>query len=263
MRSRPASGGGSAVQKTAILADIHGNLTALDAVLAAIDAEGIERVICLGDVATLGPQPHGVVVRLRALGCPIVMGNTDADLLALQRDADAQDGDARAIESNGDFDRWSAAQLTDDDFAFIRTFQPTISVALGDGVTLLCYHGSPRSYDERITAETPDAVLREMLAATPAHLYAGGHTHQQLLRRHRDALVVNPGSVGFAKDAIAPATPIGNPSWAEYAVIASDGGQLDISLRRIPFDLAALFYAQDATAIPRAHWRKGAWRRVV
>jgi predicted phosphodiesterase len=93
MRSRPASGGGSAVQKTAILADIHGNLTALDAVLAAIDAEGIERVICLGDVATLGPQPHGVVVRLRALGCPIVMGNTDADLLALQRDADAQDGD--------------------------------------------------------------------------------------------------------------------------------------------------------------------------
>jgi putative phosphoesterase len=244
------------VQKTAILADIHGNLPALEAVLAAIHEEGIERVVCLGDVATLGPQPHEVIARLRALGCPVVMGNTDADLLALQRDAGA-------IESNDDFDRWSAAQLTDDDFAFIHTFQPTISVALGDGETLLCYHGSPRSFDERITAETPDADLHAMLAATPAQIYAGGHTHQQMLRRHRDALVVNPGSVGFAKDAIAPATPIGNPSWAEYAVIASAGSQLDISLRRVPFDLAALFAAQDATGIPRAHWRKGAWRRVV
>jgi predicted phosphodiesterase len=250
------------MQRVAILADIHGNLSALEAVLAAIDAEGIERIVCLGDVATLGPQPHEVIARLRALDCPIVLGNTDADLLALQRDAGMPGAAASAIENNGDFDRWCAAQLTDDDFAFIRTFQPTISMALGDGATLLCYHGSPRSFDERITAETPDAVLHEMLAATPAQLYAGGHTHQQMLRRHRDALVLNPGSVGFAKDAIAPAMLIGNPSWAEYAVITCAGGQLDISLRRAPFDLDALFGAQGATGIPRAHWRKGDWRRV-
>ena len=67
------------MEKIAILADIHGNLPALDAVLAQIDAEGIERVVCLGDVATLGPQPREVIARVRALGCPVVMGNTDAD----------------------------------------------------------------------------------------------------------------------------------------------------------------------------------------
>ncbi len=129
-------------------------------------------------------------------------------------------------------------------------------------MTLLCYHGSPRSYDERITAETTDEALHAMLAGTPAQLYAGGHTHQQLLRRYRDALVLNPGTVGFAKDAIAPAAPVRNPSWAEYAVVSSDARQLDVSLRRVPFDLDALFAAQDATGIPRAHWRKGDWRRV-
>jgi predicted phosphodiesterase len=144
----------------------------------------------------------------------------------------------------------------------LRAFQPTISLPLGDEMTLLCYHGSPRSYDERITAETTDEALQEMLAATPAQIYAGGHTHQQLLRRHRDTLVLNPGTVGFAKDAIPPATPINNPSWAEYAVISSDGGRLDVSLRRTPFDLDALYAAFDATDIPRAQWRKGDWRPV-
>ncbi len=251
------------MQKIAILSDIHGNLPALEAVLAEIAAEGIERVVCLGDVATLGPQPHEVIARLRTLGCPVVMGNTDASLLVLQRDAGAPGDDWRLGVPfyNEEFDRWCAAQLTADDFAYLRTFAPTISLPLGDGATLLCYHGSPRSYDERITAETTEEALHAMLAETPAQLYAGGHTHQQLLRRHRDALVLNPGTVGFAKDAIAPAAPMRNPAWAEYAVIASAGGRLDVSLRRVPFALDALFAALDASGIPRAHWRKGDWRR--
>jgi predicted phosphodiesterase len=246
------------VQKVAILADIHGNLPALDAALVEIAAEGIERVVCLGDVATLGPQPREVIARLRALGCPVVMGNTDAILLAPQRHEGAPGNDW----SYEDFDRWCAAQLTADDLAYLRTFEPTISVPLGDEITLLCYHGSPRSYDERITAETPEDALHEMLAEASAQLYAGGHTHQQLLRRHHDALVLNPGAVGFAKDAIPPGAPIRNPSWAEYAVISCDGARLDVSLRRTPFNLDALFAAFDTSGIPRAQWRKGDWRRV-
>ncbi len=74
--------------------------------------------------------------------------------------------------------------------------------------------------------------------------------------------MLNPGTVGFAKDAIPPGAPIRNPSWAEYAVIMSEGCQLDVSLRRVPFDLDALFAALDASGIPRAQWRKGDWRRV-
>jgi predicted phosphodiesterase len=243
----------------AILADIHGNLPALEAVLGEISTEGIERIVCLGDVATLGPQPHEVIARLRGLGCPVVMGNTDADLLALQRDRSATSDVWGSQDFN--FDHWCAGRLTDDDLAYLRTFEPTISVSLGDGMTLLCYHGSPRSYDERISAETTDDALQEMFAETLAQLYAGGHTHQQLLRRHRDILVLNPGTVGFAKDAIPPAAKVSNPSWAEYAVIASDHGQLDVSLRRVRFDLDALFAALDASGIPRIYWRKGEWQQ--
>jgi predicted phosphodiesterase len=241
-----------------MLADIHGNLPALEAVLTEIATEGFERILCLGDVATLGPQPHEVIARLRGLGCPVVMGNTDASVLALSADG----GLTGAEGGNEDFDRWTAAQLTPADLAYLRSFQPTISVPLDGDVTLLCYHGSPRSYDERITAETPDDALHEMLAETPAQVYAGGHTHQQMFRRHRDVLVINPGTVGFAKDGISPAAPIRNPSWAEYAVIVNDAGRLHVSLRRVPFDLDALFSALDASGIPRAQWRKGDWRRI-
>jgi predicted phosphodiesterase len=245
-------------QKIAIISDIHGNLPALEATLAEIAAESMERIVCLGDVATMGPQPREVIARLRALAHPVVMGNTDGILLALQ----GQVGDASAPAGDDieDFDRWSAAQLGDDDFTYLRTFQPTITLELDGGLTALLYHGSPRSFDERIVAETPDSALHEMLEATPAQIYIGGHTHQQLLRRYRDALVINPGAVGFAKDAIAPAALIRNPAWAEYAVIVSDGDRFDVSLRRAPFDREALFAAFDTTGIPRAHWRKGGWR---
>src|SRR6185437_5473671 len=99
------------MEKIAIFADIHGNLPALEAVLAQVGAEGIERIVCLGDVATLGPQPREVIARVRALGCPVVMGNTDAILLALQRDESTMDAEG----SNEAFDQWCANQLTDDD----------------------------------------------------------------------------------------------------------------------------------------------------
>ncbi len=73
------------MRKIAIFSDIHGNLPALEAVLAAVAGEGVERLVCLGDLATLGPQPHEVIARVRALGCPVVMGNTDATLLSPPR----------------------------------------------------------------------------------------------------------------------------------------------------------------------------------
>src|SRR6185437_2510370 len=106
------------MEKIAILADIHGNLPALDAVLAQIDAEGIERVVCLCDVATLGPQPREVIARVRALGCPVDMGNTDAILLSLQRDGSTMGDEERNDWSNEAFDQWCVNQLTDDDLAY-------------------------------------------------------------------------------------------------------------------------------------------------
>jgi Icc-related predicted phosphoesterase len=74
-------GDDAAVSMTiALIADIHGYLTALEAVLDALRVEPTDEIVCLGDVAATGPQPREVVRRLRDLGCPMVMSNADAEL---------------------------------------------------------------------------------------------------------------------------------------------------------------------------------------
>ncbi|MDQ3779247.1 MAG: metallophosphoesterase family protein [Chloroflexota bacterium] len=68
-------------RRIGIIADIHGNLPAFEAVIAVLTAERVGTVVCLGDVAATGPQPHEVLARLRELNGPVVMGNADAALL--------------------------------------------------------------------------------------------------------------------------------------------------------------------------------------
>ena len=109
-----------------LIADIHGNLPALDAVLAEIAAEHVDQIVCLGDVAATGPQPRAVVQRLRELGCSVVMGNADITLLDPPQPS-ASDETTRRIE---EISAWGATQLSREDKDYIRTFQPTIAVVI-------------------------------------------------------------------------------------------------------------------------------------
>jgi hypothetical protein len=114
----------------ALIADIHGNLAALEAVLDTLAHEGPDQIVCLGDVAATGPQPHEVLDRLRRLGCPVVMGNADAELLDPDRAEPEAEEDARNIL---DISRWGASQLDAADRAFIASFRPTVDIALANG----------------------------------------------------------------------------------------------------------------------------------
>ncbi len=242
--------------RVGLLADIHGNLLALDAVLADLGSAGADRLVCLGDVAALGPQPAEVVARLRELGCPSALGNVDAWLL----DASTPDADATA-STMADLTRWAAARLDGEDWAYLRACPPTLELRLDAGTSLLCFHGSPRSYDEVIAATTPEPELAVMLDGREAAILAGGHTHVQLLRRYGDAHLLNPGSVGL------PGTGPGTPDlpvnrgvrWAEYAVLEVTGGRLSIDLRRVPLDVERLLAAGRASGMPHADWWAGKW----
>jgi hypothetical protein len=89
-------------------------------------------------------------------------------------------------------------------------------------------------------------------AGTSAALYAGGHTHTQVLVRHQRALVINPGSVGLPFDSFPPSHTSRNPAWAEYAVVTAESGRTRVDLRRTPFDVAALLRAARASGMPLA-----------
>ena len=233
--------------KVALISDIHGNLAALEAVLADLERDGPDRIVCLGDVAATGPQPRETVERLRALGCPAVMGNADAELLGpmpqTEGDGDGV-GDVRRIE---EIDRWCAGQLSPADLDYLRGFPLNLEVSLGSGHSLLCFPGSPRSFDDAIQVTTPEDELGYMFSGHDAAVMAGGHTHVQLLRRHAETTVLNPGSVGL------------NPPWAEYALISYEDGSLRVEMRRLPLTGEAIVRAAAGSGMPHAGWWAGFW----
>lgn len=249
MRRSPYTG----KMKIAILSDIHGNMVALEAALEDVKNEEVQRVVCLGDVAVLGPQPAAVLSRLRAASIPTVMGNADAWLLDPQPEAAENEDDRRMAE----VDQWCAAQLTGDDRDLIRRFAPTLTLEAGD-VAIRCYHGSPRSFDDGIRPDTTDEQLAEWLGGG-AVVYAGGHTHTVMLRPFGAALVINPGSVGLPYKNL-PGGEVINPTWAEYAIVTVDGDRLSVDFRRAPYPLERLRQSVLASGMPHGEWYLRDWR---
>ena len=233
--------------KLAIISDIHGNSFALDRVLNAIDDEGISTIVCLGDLALLGFDPNGSINRIAERGIPTVRGNADDMLLNGPPLLPETDG-ARTIGNA--WRRWNSEQTGTAERAFLAGLPESIEVEI-DGVTLRAYHGSPRSYDEGIRPETPDATLDEFCAGTDAALLAGGHTHGMMLKRWRGRTVINPGTVGLPFVRMAVNAPgIGN--WAEYAVITVENGAINISFRHLPIEREAIASVVYASGIPHA-----------
>ncbi|MFQ5400120.1 MAG: metallophosphoesterase family protein [Anaerolineae bacterium] len=233
--------------RIALISDIHGNLVSLDAVLADIRQQHVDQIICLGDVATLGPQPKEAISRLRELACPCIMGNHDAFLLDPQLIQAYMDAPWFA-----DSVKWCINQLSPEDFHFVRSFEPFIEVPLAARAPLLCFHGSPKSNTDLLLATTPPPALDQILAGYQATAMIGGHTHVQMMRRHKDLLVINPGSVGMPfEQARFDKAPRFLP-WAEYAIVSWSDGHLDVGLRQIKVNLNEVKQAAMASEMPDA-----------
>ncbi|NOZ27051.1 MAG: metallophosphoesterase family protein [Chloroflexi bacterium] len=243
--------------RIAIISDIHGNLVALEAVLADLEARQVGEVVCLGDVAAFGPQPREVIARLRELNGSVVMGNTDAWLLN-PRPHPVRDEDSHKVT---EIELWGAEQLSPADLDYVRTFQPMIEISLGDEAKLLCFHGSPRSDRDVIAPATPEEDLERMLRGFQATVMIGGHTHTQMFRRYGDAILMNPGSVGFPIERDLATGRVRNPPWAEYAVVTREGEALGVELRRVPVDVEAIRRAALDSGMPHVEWWMEGWDR--
>lgn len=231
--------------RVALISDIHGNEVALRAVLASIREVGVDQIVCLGDVATLGPCPAFVFSTLRDLQCPCILGNHDAFLLDPELIHTYTEAPVvvEAVE-------WCRRRTSPEDLDFIRTFQPRLEIPLDGNSTLLLFHGSPRSHMEDLLATTAPEELDARLAGHCATVMAGGHTHIQMLRQHRGALLVNPGSVGLPfKEYVAGRTPT-LMDHAEYATVEASSGGVSVTLRRVPLDKRALRESVSATDNP-------------
>jgi predicted phosphodiesterase len=229
--------------RVALFSDVHGNAVAFDAMLADLGRRPVDQVVCLGDHAQGGAQPAECLELLRELGCPAVMGNSDHFVLTLDP------GEEAVTEQQLETARWSASQLSDALLEFHRSFQPTVELALGDGRTLLAFHGSPRSRDEILGPWMEEEAFREPLDGLNAAVLAGGHIHLQWTRRCGPAYFLNPGSVGLAYDHHQPEESFRADPSAEYAILTLDGA-VEVEFRRVPFEREAVLKAIEASGMP-------------
>lgn len=201
--------------RVAVLNDIHGNLPALDAVLAEVDRADVDAIVVGGDLVW-GPMPSETLDRLVALGdrTRALMGNADRDVV------EAFDGAATEADAVSGYCAGRIARAHRD---FLAGLPPTVVLDVdGLGATLFC-HGSPRSDTERITTATPDARLRTILDGVEQSLVVCGHTHRQFDRTIDARRMVNAGSVGLPYE--------GRPG-AFWALLGPD-----VELRRTEYSL--------------------------
>ncbi|MBP6016934.1 MAG: metallophosphoesterase family protein [Candidatus Promineofilum sp.] len=239
----------------ALISDIHGNLVALETALEHLGRQNIDRIVCLGDVAAGGPQPREVIERLRRLEIPVMMGNTDHWLLNPLPPDTADEADRRETE----IELWSAAQLGAAELEAVADYRPALFQDFGHGFSLLTYHGSPHSYEDRIESTTPEETLDRWFGAARALVMAGGHTHEAMIRRYKDSIVVNPGSVGQPLYQTADGHS-SYPTWAEYGLLAWKDGALSITLQRVPYPKDELSRAARRSGMPHVDYWLEQWR---
>ena len=246
--------------RLAVLSDMHGNDIAFEAVLNDIDRRGYDQIVCLGDTVQGGAQPSEVIQRLRERKIPCVMGNADSWLLS-GIDSGAEDVPEERMRKRIEVREWSLGRLSGADRAFIGSFEPTIPIHLGNGERLLCFHGSPRSFDDLLLPDSPLEVFNELLSIENVKFFSGGHTHVQFVRQLRQGFHFNPGSAGTAYRHHQPEGGLMFDSFAEYAMLSVDGARVGLEFLRVPFDVERLVEAYRSSGRPYSEEAVAALKR--
>ena len=237
------------------MSDVHGNAVALETVLAELDRDRPDAVVCLGDLIQGGPDPGRCADLVQERGWPVVMGNADAFVL----DEASAASDVEGVTERQLAQRaWTLEQLSDDQRAFVASFRPTVELDVGPRRLVAC-HAVPASFDPVVLPSTPEEGFRAHLDGVEADVVAAGHVHLQFVRRAGAALWVNPGSVGLSYDHEQPEDDFRFDPWAACGLVtAEDDGRFAVEFRRVPVDVDAIVARVENCGMPEA--ADGAWR---
>lgn len=257
----------NSMRSFALISDIHGNLPALDAVLKDIDAHGLgTATYCLGDLVGYGPDPAGVVARIRSGGTPTIRGNYDDGVGNRRGECGCYYATDRAKQDGAASYAFTDAALSDADHEWLASLPAEIRLEV-EGLRVLLSHGSPRKINEYLLPDRTDEQLIRLAAQANADVVCVGHVH---LPYHRAMTTegggrihyVSSGSVGKPKD--------GDPraGWVEVVVgsreevlalakqdgSASAAGDSDTWVaavsHRVPYDIESVIADMRGVGLP-------------
>ncbi len=236
--------------RLAVVSDIHGNLPALEAVLAHLRRQTVDLTINLGDCVSAPLWPVETLQALDAWNVPAVRGNHDRWL------GDASRRQKKPVEA------FTANALGDSACARLAALPSLIDLA--DGIVAV--HGTPAKDTEYLLEDALDGrlhlaapgIVRSRLEGIEASLVLCGHSHHQHAAMvSRDLLVVNPGSVGHPRAAgngDPDANEAGSPH-ARYALVTREGSRWEVTFHALAYDWDAVVKRARATGF--AEWARG------
>jgi predicted phosphodiesterase len=225
------------MERIALISDIHGNMPALDAVLADIEHRGISRIFCLGDLVGKGPHGDLAVDICRARCERVIKGNWD--------DGMGQSPNANPVVP------WHQARLGPERLAYLNALPAAIDFIMS-GRRVRLVHASPQGVYHRVRQTDPPDALDAMFASTPftgfgfaPDVVGYGDIHSAYLRTYRHKMLFNVGSVGNPLDL----------TLACYAILeGAPGGDastpLSITFIRLPYDIERAIREAAAEGMP-------------
>lgn len=211
--------------KFAVLSDIHGNMFALRAVLADIEKQKPDRILCLGDIAMAGPEPNKTIDFVKTQDWTVIQGNTD-EMIAnysdeiyekIKKDAPIM---ANALKQD-------VSEITDENKSYLKNLPINKSIE-AEGIKILLVHGSPRRNNENIFPNMDADVIENIFTDVDADIVFCGHTHIPCGYQTKSKLtIVNDGSVG---------RPFTEKPDACYVIADINNGQIEIEHRMIDYD---------------------------
>ena len=225
--------------RLAIVSDIHGNLTALEAVIADLKTTSPDLVVHGGDVVVGGPRPAEVIDRIRELSWPGVVGNTD-EVLWAPEEFDRQVERAPKLRALleilfHDFAE-TRSRISDEQFRWLQSLPPVWN---DHGIALL--HASPGDLWQAPMPDSEPQQVAATYAGLASKIVVHGHIHRPYVRQVSGFVVASPGSVG---------TPYDGDPRASYLLV--DAG--DATIRRVEYDVEAEVRYLLTSGYPRAAW---------
>lgn len=208
--------------RLAVIADIHGNLPALRAVLDDIARHGVEDFVVAGDVVNGAPDSVACWELVRSLGAPLLRGNHERYLYDLGTPAARPEWASERFAPT----RWAAEQFARAQLDEMRGLP--LSWESRDFPELQVVHASPTVDDLRVGSDPDESEFERLFEGSTASVLIRGHVHVPGIRRWRDRTLVTTGSVGLPLD--------GMPS-AKYLLVERMGRELRFDLREVAYDV--------------------------
>jgi predicted phosphodiesterase len=230
--------------RIAIVADIHGNRTAFEAVLSDLEQTAPDLVLHGGDLADSGSSPVEIVDRIRDLGWAGIVGNTDEmlfrpeSLTEFARQLPALEPMLPAIEQMAAATR---ASLGEERLAWLRSLPHTQQHGAPHHASMTLIHATPGDIWRAPPPDASDAQLESVYATLCQPICVYAHIHQPYIRRLSRCIVANTGSVGLSYD--------GDPR-ASYLLL----DDAVPSIRRVSYDLNRELEALSSSGLPHSDW---------